>query len=291
MKLSILIVSWNTKALLGKCLDSILQFSPPFPYEVIVVDNASSDGSAEAVASAYAARPEIRLIRSAENLGFARGNNAAYEASQGELVLLLNPDTEVLAGALQSLARYLDEHPQVSIVGPKILSPDGTLQPSVRRFPDIWSSVLVFSGLHRVWRPRRYLMDDFSYDREAAVDQVMGAALLTRRSIIKRLGFLDEKFWLWYEEVDFCKRAQAAGFGVMFYPGAAIIHKGAQSFSQLAVYERKKIVAKSLLYYFRKNGGSREVLAIRIIMPLVLGGAKLLQLLQKIFKFGVNPHA
>lgn len=290
MKLSILIVSWNTRDLVTRCLNSIVKNPPDFDYEVIVVDNHSQDGTVDELAALFGHNKRIRIIPSMRNLGFAKGNNLAFAESQGEYILLLNPDTEVLPGSLTTLVKYLESHPETGVAGPRLLNPDGSLQHSVRRFPRIWSGVLVFSGLHRLLRPRRYLMDDFSYEQEADVDQVMGAALLTSRKVIEGVGFLDEGFWLWYEEVDFCKRVKAAGYLVKFYPQAEIIHHGGKSFAQMDVYLRKKTVAKSLIYYFRKNGSALDVLTIRIALPAVLFAAKLLDGLQKIFHFRLKPH-
>jgi N-acetylglucosaminyl-diphospho-decaprenol L-rhamnosyltransferase len=290
MKLSILIVSWNTKALTLKCVESIFAHAPDASYEVVIVDNASEDGSAAALRERFGQSPNLQIIESPDNLGFARGNNLAFAHSTGELVFLLNPDTEIREDALRKLMEYMEAHPQVGIVGPRLLNADGSLQPSVRRFPRLWSSLLVFSGLHRLFRPYRYLMDDFDYAKEREVEQVMGAALLTRRSIIENLGFLDEKFWLWYEEVDFCKRVQSAGYQIRYYPGASVVHLGAQSFSQLQVYARKRTVAKSLKYYFRKNGSFWDVLMIELAMPVVLFAAWLVDLSQKMSSFRSHPH-
>lgn len=290
MKLSILIVNWNTRNPVIQCVTSVLRNAPSFEYEAVIVDNNSEDGSFEALRAEFGNIRSIKLLRSAENLGFAKGNNLAYANSRGEYVLLLNPDAEIRDSALQKLVDYMDKRPSVGVVGPKLLDPDGTLQPSVRRFPGVWSSVLVFSGLHRVLRPRKYLMDDFDYQTTVEVDQVMGAALLTRRRLIEQLGFLDENFWLWYEEVDFCKRVKDAGYKIMFYPEAVIVHEGAKSFSQMSVYARKKTVAKSLLYYFRKHGSRWQVFLIGATLPIVLLFAGILGVLEKVFSFKLRPH-
>ena len=290
MTLSILIVSWNTRDMLVKCLNSIVKNEPSFEYEIIVVDNGSRDGTVETVTSFFGHNKRIRVIPSLKNLGFARANNLAYENSAGEYILMLNPDTEVQDDALQTLVDYLAGHPGVGIVGPKLVNPDGSLQESVRRFPDVWSSLLVFSGLHRFIRPRRYLMDGFDYGQTAGVDQVMGAALLTRRKIIQELGFLDPKFYLWYEEVDFCRRVKSRGYEVKFFPGAVVAHAGAQSFSQLDIYDRKKILARSLFYYFRKNGSVGAASLVEMLMPAVLLLARLINLLQKALKLKTRPH-
>ncbi len=290
MKLSILIVNWNTRDLVIKCVNSILKYPPDFDYEIIIVDNYSRDGSTDALVNLFGPNKRIHVISSLKNLGFAKGNNLAYQNSTGEYILLLNPDTEVREGALQNLVEYMENHPGVAVVGPKLVNPDGSVQRSVRRFPGIFSSVIVFAGLHRFWRPDKYLMDDFSYEETADVDQVMGAALLTSRKIISEFGFLDENFWLWYEEVDFCKRVKEAGYQVKYYPRAVIMHQGGQAFSQMEVFDRKRAVARSLIYYFQKNGNFLEVLLIRIILPLVLFAAKILDYLQKFFKFRIKPY-
>jgi len=289
VKLSILIVNWNTRDLLVSCINSILKFPPNFYYEIIVVDNASQDGSVGTVTNLFGHNKRVHVIQSLRNLGFARGCNLAYKSSTGEYVFLLNPDAEVRAGTLDSLVGYMDSHPDVAVVGPKILNPDGSLQPSVRRFPGIWSSLAVFSGLHRVMKLSGYLMKNFDYNAESEVDQVMGAALLTRRKIIEEQGFLDEKYWLWYEEVDFCKRLKNAGYKIKYYPNAQIIHHKGAGFTQMPVYLRKKTVAHSLIYYFRKNGHWIDVLIIELALPTVLFGAKVMDFLQRLFGFKIKP--
>ncbi len=289
MKLSILIVNWNTRDLVIKCVNSILKFAPSFYFEIIVVDNASKDGSAGAITNLFGHNKRVRVIQSLRNLGFARGCNLAYKSSTGEYVLLLNPDTEVKTDSLEAMVSYMESHSEVAVLGPKILNPDGTLQPSVRRFPGIWVSMAVFSGLHRFINLPSYLMTGFDYSQEAEVDQVMGAALLTRRKIIDEYGFMDEKFWLWYEEVDFCKRLKDAGRKIKYYPGAQIIHHKGAGFSQMPIYQRKKTVAQSLIYYFKKNGHFWDVIIIQLALPTVLFAAKALDFLQRLIGFKIKP--
>lgn len=272
MKLSILIVNWNTKEFSVMCLRSIFQQEPTFGYEVVIVDNNSSDGSFDELTGLFGGKANTKILRSNANLGFAGANNLAYKNSTGEYILLLNPDTEIKHQALQRMVDLMDsgESKDIGIIGPKLTNPDGSIQSSVRKFPDIWSSMLIFSSLHRFWPPKKYLMTTFDYNKASEVDQVMGAALLTRRSVIERIEFLDEKFWLWYEEVDFCKRVKSAGYKVMYYPEALVMHHGGESFSQLDVLRRKKILAKSLVYYFEKNGSWWEVWLLRMMMPGVI---------------------
>ena len=269
MKLSILIVNWNTRDLVVNCVNSILNYATDFDFEVVVVDNDSSDGSGDELRRQFGDNKNIKIIRASENLGFAKGNNLAFKHSTGEYILLLNPDTKVRPQALQKLVNYMESHKSVGAVGPKIINPDGTTQQSVRQFPRIFTSLLIFSGLHRWFRPKHYLMDGFDYLHEASVDQVMGAAFMTRRVVIEKLGFMDENFWLWYEEVDFCKRVKAAGYDVRFYPNTIVEHHQGQSFSQVSVLQRKKIIFRSLVYYFQKHGRKIDIVMLKVVAPLV----------------------
>src|SRR3989344_3966426 len=232
MRLSILIVNWNTRDLMIHCVNSILRYAPPFPHEVIVVDNNSSDGSADTLINLYNHNKNIRVIESIRNLGFAKGNNLAYKNSAGEYIFLLNPDAEVTEGALEALVNFMDAYPDVGIVGPKLLNPDGSLQPSVRRFPTLRSAIAVFSGLHRFLKLDKYLMSKFDYTKQGEVDQVM------------------------------------------YFPGAAVIHHKGAGFSQMPVYLRKKTVAQSLIYYFKKNGHFWDVWIISIALPAILFAAR-----------------
>ena len=290
MKLSILIVNWNTRDLTVKCLNSIIKYAPLFPYEVIIVDNGSKDGSAAAIANLFGHNRKVRLLQSVRNLGFARANNLAYRESMGEFIMLLNPDTEVTGLALEKLVAYLESHQDVGVVGAKLINPDGSVQHSVRKFPGLWSSLCMFSGLHRFFPPRGYLMEGFDYEQEADVDQVMGAALMTRRALVKEIGFLDENFWLWYEEVDFCLRAKNFGYAVRFFPAVQVIHHLGQSFSQVPTYERKRTMARSLVYYFKKNGHLHDVILIRMAIPVVLFSAWVLNRFESILKFKLKTR-
>lgn len=290
MNLSILIVNWNTRDLLLNCLDSILRFAPSVDFEVIVWDNASSDGSFVALEQQFSQCRELKLFRSPVNLGFAKGVNKAYESAKGTLILLLNPDTEILSGSLQSLVDFMSATPSAGVVGPMLINTDGTLQKSVRNFPDIWSSLLVFTGLHRFWRPVKYFRDDFNYQQSAMVDQVMGAALMTRRRVIDEIGFLDENFWLWYEEVDFCLRVRQSGYQIWYTSKAKIKHAQAKAFSKLGVWQRKWIVTQSLIYYFKKNGSFFDRVLIYIILPFTLGMAGVIGMISYLTGKRTTPH-
>ena len=255
MKLSIIIVSWNVLENLEKCLRSIEENRPSYKYETIVVDNASTDGTVSVIKKEF---PQVIVVVNNENRGFAAANNMAIEQSHGEYTLFLNPDTILHPKSLDILVRFMDNNKDVGACGPKLLNDDGTTQRSVRRFPDFCSALYrntIFRTL-RLFRKQyhRYRMLDFSYDRQIDVDIVMGAALMTRRSIIDEVGAMDESFFMYYEEADLCYRIKQAGWHITFIPTAVITHLGGQSSGQIPVRTRIRML-KSLLIFFRKHRG------------------------------------
>ncbi|MCK4886675.1 MAG: glycosyltransferase family 2 protein [Planctomycetes bacterium] len=255
MKLSIIIVSWNVKKDLANCLRSIEENPASKPFEVIVVDNASSDGTVESVRNKF---PEVVVIANSQNLGFAAANNQGIEKSQGEYILLLNPDTIVYSGSLEVLIEFMDENEDVGICGPRLLNNDGSIQRSARRYPSFRGALHrhtafkflgVFKGEYKKW-----LMKDFGQDEQKDVEQLMGAALIIRKSVLDKVGGMDERFFMYYEEVDLCYRIKQAGWRVVFLPGASITHLGGRSSEQVPV-EKQLMAMTSLLKFFRKHRG------------------------------------
>ena len=255
MKLSIIIISWNVKNDLIRCLKSLYENQPSNTFEVIVVDNASTDGTVEAAKSNF---PEVVIVTNSENRGFAAANNQGIEKSQSQYVLLLNPDTLVHSDSLNILVDFMDKNKDVGVCGPQLLNEDGTIQPSVRRFPTFRGALYRHTALRylRIFRNeyKKWLMKNFDHKTEMDVDQVMGAALMVKRSITDRIGTMDEQFFMYYEEVDLCYRVKQAGWRVVFVPAAVITHLGGQSAGQIPV--KKQIVAiTSLIKFFRKHRG------------------------------------
>ena len=252
--ISIIIVNWKVKKLLKKCLDSILKYKEDLDIEIFVIDNNSNDGSLEMITSNY---PEVNMISLFINSGFAKANNLGLKKAKGKYLLLLNPDTEITKKFFKKILKYLDENNNVGILGPKILNSDNTIQRSVRRFPTFISQVLILLKLKNILSNNvflsNYLYKNFNYNKTQEVDQVMGAAMFIRRSVLEKIGLLDENFFIWFEEVDYCKRANKFGFVVKYFSEANIIHKGGASFNKQSVIKNQMIFNKSLLRYLDRK--------------------------------------
>ncbi len=243
MKLSIVIVNWNVRELLRKCLKSIEKYSFDTS-EIIVVDNASNDGSADMVRENFS---EVNYIKNTENRGFAAACNQGIKVAQGTYILFLNPDTQLQEESLAILTAFLDAHPNAGVVAPQLINTDGSIQPSVRKFPTIVSALRSFFHL-----PQR---KDESFSETTEVEQPMGACLLVRRSVLETVGFFDEQFFLWFEEVDLCKRIYSAGYTLFYLPTAKVTHVGGTSFKQKKTGEKQKIFYTSFTYYLKKHLG------------------------------------
>jgi N-acetylglucosaminyl-diphospho-decaprenol L-rhamnosyltransferase len=276
--LSIVVVSWNVRDLLRRCLRSVLQApgfhlpagpgidTPPPPgrqLEIVVVDNGSSDGSPDMIYSEF---PGVRLIANQDNRGFTAANNQGLALSQGQWLLLLNPDAEVVGAALSTMVEYMEGHPQVGALGPQLRYPDGSLQSSRRRFPT-FATALVESTVVQEWWPdnallRRYYMADTPDDAIQPVDWVVGACLLVRREVYQQVGGLDEGFFMYSEEMDWCRRIRSAGWDVVYLPPVTVIHHEGKS-SEQVVPSRHIYFQSSKVRYFRKHHGRLQAEALR----------------------------
>lgn len=268
--LSVVIVSWNTQKLTLEALRSFLPVTGDLVLEVVVVDNASSDGSADAVEAAF---PDVRVIRNPHNVGFAAGVNIGLRASRHPLVLLLNPDTRVVGDALERLIDYATAHPEAGIVGPRVLNADGTLQASRFRFPSLLNQLLAATYLYQLLPQsgffNRERFGGRSVDLPEAVDAVSGCCFLVRRSVLETVGVLDEDFFMYAEETDLCYRAWHAGFEVHYAPVGEIVHLGGGS-SRLASRRNFLEYRRSILRFFHKHRGTAATQAARVCLLLFL---------------------
>jgi GT2 family glycosyltransferase len=263
--LSIVIVSWNVSALLQACLASIDAGRGELALETIVVDAGSTDGSPDIVSTIF---PWVKLIARPDNVGFPKGNNIGLAQSNGRYLLLLNPDTEVVGQALSTMVDYLEANPGVGVVGGQLLNPDGTVQSSRRRFPTIATAFFESTWLQPVAPKkilRHYYAEDVADDETADVDWVKGACLMTRRTILEQVGPLDVDYFMYSEELDWCKRIKMTGWRVVYLPEAKIIHHEGKS-SEQAVTARHINFQRAKLRYFRKYHGMMITVALRIFL-------------------------
>lgn len=263
--LSVVVLSWNTRELLAACLRSLAELGDDEPsFEVIVVDNASADGSADMVARDF---PAARLLRNPRNDGYAIGNNLGAALARGEFVLLLNSDTEVRPGALATLVRFLRENPRHGACAPRLDYPDGRPQLSCKTFPTRRTAVFFDTYFER-WFPRnrtlrRYHMRDFDHMTSRDVDQPPGAALVVRRALWKQLGGFDPELWLFFNDVDLCRRLWAMGWRVAYVAEARILHHEGRSTCQFP--EFGAIWHKNRMAYYRKTFGWTGALLARVM--------------------------
>lgn len=252
--LSIIIVSWNTQKLLRDCLESLYGSGVTAALEVFVVDNGSTDGSPEMVEARFR---NVKLIRNADNRGFAAANNQALRVAAGRHVLLLNSDTLVHPGVIDASIDYLDCHPDVGMMGCRVLNADGTVQATCSQFPTLANLLLLTSGLFRVPGlsfAKRYRMDDWQRDDERDVDVVSGCYLMVRREATEAVGLLDEDFFFFGEETDWCRRFRAHGYAVRFAPVGTITHFGGGSSTSLNS-KRDLMLSEATVRLHRKHGG------------------------------------
>ena len=258
--LAVVIVSWNTADLLRACLRSLLASSGTCRLEVIVVDNASRDGSPAMVRREF---PQVSLIENAANQGFAKANNQGITASQAGFVMLLNSDTEVPPGALDALLNFMAIHPEAGACGPSLVRPGGSPQPYAFG-GDPTLAYLLARGLNRALF-RRYL-HDWATTVTQPVDWVSGACLLARRAAIQQAGLLDENLFMYFEDNDWCLRLRQAGWKIYLYPPVKVVHLGGQSFANNPA--ARDAYAHSLRYFYGKHYAPPAQWLLRLLLPL-----------------------
>jgi len=259
--ISVVIVNWNTRDLLLQCVESLLSETRESSLEIIVVDNASRDGSMEALAERF---PNVTQIRNTENLGFSRANNQGLRVAKGRYLCLVNSDVKALSGVLDRLRRYCDATPEVGAVGPRTVGGDGVLRQNCREFPTLRNAACDALYLDRLLPGVHWLrgrtMRAYDYRSTRDVEVLSGCFFMVRRSVVEQVGLLDERFFIYSEDVDWCKRIHDAGWRLVLYPGAEAVHFVASSSS--AAPERFNVEQlKANVQYWIKHKGRVQTLA------------------------------
>jgi len=271
MDVSVIIVSFNTRGLLRNCLLSIYRETKDVELEVFVVDNCSEDGSADMVEEEF---PDVHLIRNHENLGFAMGNNIALGKGRGRYFLLLNPDTQLTNNAIKELVGYMDPHPGVGACGSMLLDGDNNIQMVCRKFSRIIHEVgeltPVINRFRWKFMSRDYLPVEFDYGDTGETDYVQGACLMVRREVVEEVGLLDERFFMYSEEEDWCYRMKQNGWKVMYVPSAVIVHYWGMSTKQRSS-EMLVELYRSKLKFFSKNYGYLRGLLLWLSLVGIMG--------------------
>lgn len=266
LDLSIIIVNWNTRDYTAKCLRCVESTVKKISYETFVVDNNSSDGSQDMVRRDF---PTVKLVANTENVGFARANNQAMKLAQGRYVLLLNSDAFVKENTLDHMVQFMDEHPDAGMAGCKLLYEDGSLQPSCFTFPTLLTELYIALGLNTLFPKSKifgqYAMTDWDFNDTRPVDVIMGAFMLVRAELIPKIGMMDEAFFMYSEEVDWCYRFQQAEWKVYFCPDVETVHLWGGS-SKVVKVETLQRLYRARVQFFRKHYGQLSAFLFKLII-------------------------
>jgi len=267
--LSITIVSYNTKDLLKQCIKSIYEHTKNISFEIIVVDNASCDGSVEMLKSEF---PTVKVIQNKENLFFTRAHNQALRIAKGRYLMILNSDTIVLDSAFDKLVRFMDENPQCGACGPKLLNPDMSLQRSSDRLPTFLYALFEVLLLNTIWKnnpvKKHRIYAEWDRNTTKEVDSVGGSCMVVRREVVEKVGLLDQNFLIYWEEIDWCKRILEAGYKIYYIADVQIIHYWQVSMDKHGKEKKEKIFFNSMLCYYKKHFGVFHYIILWLIIFL-----------------------
>lgn len=271
IELSIIIVNWNGAEFVGKCLKSVFESKFNKPWEVIVIDNNSSDKSVEIIKQF----PQVIAIENKENVGFGAANNQALKQATGKFVFLLNPDTQIFPDSMEKLVKKIEEEEKIAIVAPQLVNENGSLQKEIGHFPGLVDSILVLLKLHRLPFFKDLVYPKVDYSQEQEAEHLMGSALLIRSEVLNSVGVFDEHFFLWFEETDLEKRIKDAGWKLIYYPQVRVVHLLSKSIKQVSPLKRQLMWSKSLGIYFRKHKSLVEQILLLpfIILGLIIAGS------------------
>lgn len=266
--LSVSIVNTNNRVLLEECLASIYRTTRQISFEILVVDNCSNDGSAEMVRAGF---PEVQVIQNDRILGYSASHNRALQRCNGRYVLVFNEDMIVLPGAFDHMVAFMDAHPDAGMLGCRLSNPDGSLQPSCWPFPNLPSRLFRALYLDKLFPGSSltggYTLGSWAYDSVREVDVIMGCCVFLRREVLDQVGLMDERFFIYFEETDWCYRTKQHDWKIYFTPGAEIIHYGGQSTRRQSA-RMATIYLQSLLKYFRKHHGRAAEFLVRLLSIL-----------------------
>lgn len=251
MDLSIIIVSWNVKELLKKNLKEIFQNTKNIKFEIFVIDNNSQDKTVEMIKKEF---PQVNLIVNNYNVGFAKANNQGIKKAKGKYILLLNPDMKVLDNTLENMVNWMNKNKNVGVSGCHLIDNNNRTISHVRKFPTLFDQLMIVLKIPHIFPKvlNKYLMKDFNYNKEVEVDSIRGAFFMIRREVIEKLKGLDERYFIWFEEVDYCKQIKNAGWKIIYTPTAKCIDYVGKSFSQVNRGITQKYFRDSMLKYFKK---------------------------------------
>jgi|SRR5579859_186152 len=266
--LSVIIVTWNGKKYALECIDSLHQNETAVPAEIIVVDNGSSDGTPAAIRDRF---PSVKVIETHSNLGFAKANNIGMAMSRGQYVCLVNSDVVIPAGCFEKMIEFMKANPEVGLLGPKMLSPDGGIGASVMRLPTIWNTLCSALALHRIAPHSPVLggfeMAGYPYNEIDDVEVLTGWFWMVPRAALQQVGGLDERFFMYGEDIDWCKRFRQAGRRVVFFPNAEALHYGAASSGEAPIRFYVEM-RRANLQYFQKHHGRIGALGYRMAIAI-----------------------
>lgn len=293
INLSIVIVNWNTSDLITKCLSSIKRNLLDKTYQVYVVDNLSSDNSVDLIKKKF---KWVKLIANNKNLGFAKANNQVLKKVKTEFVFILNPDTLIKKNSIKPLLEFLKNHPQTAICGPALLNKDGSIQHfgMYRKKPSILQTLLFYTDLYRLSIKNKFLTNNFwesDVERKTIteVDQIPGAAMMARTAALKEVGFFDEDYPFWFEDVDLCNRLTKSGFKLNYIPDAEVVHLVGGATDKWQNRAKKETrFWKSLFIYFDKNKSPLESLLVKLLIILSQGFMLFSRYLMQIVKPNSN---
>jgi hypothetical protein len=272
--LSIILVCWNNKGYLEPCLRSLYESDLQYSYDIVVVDNGSTDGSQAMLREQF---PQITIIQNEGNVGLGKASNQGIEATQGRYVMLLNNDTLVNGPSFEAMAEFLEANPKAGGVGGRLLNPDGSLQAGINKFPSLTEEFLIATRLGNLIWPG--YPDRSGSDKVEAVDWIGSACILLRRTALDQVGLLDESYFIYGDEADLQYRLKKAGWGIYYLPNVTTIHYGGRSMNR---WSRRKMVYRGKMLFFQKNYGSVQTLLLRLLhgslslAKLLVWGAALL---------------